>query len=140
MQRSRPSISRALAVTLALGLNLAPGASGPARAQGPPTSAEEAPQTKPMLTPRGGTLAKTARHQFEVFFYKTGVPISPHDAAEKPVAVSSLTGTATFALPGVPTPFVYPLRVAAAGHPQAPGSLDLALDLSKVPESGTKAT
>ena len=88
-----------------------PGHASPALAQEPPRPAEEAPQTS--LTPRGGSLAKTMHHQFEVFFYKTGVGIFPHDTAEKPLLVSGLTGTATFALPGAPNPFVYALQGAA---------------------------
>jgi hypothetical protein len=68
------------------------------------------------------------------------VRIFPRDAAEKPVAVSSLTGTATFALPGASKPFVYPLQGNAAGSAPAASSLDLGLDLSKVPTSGAKVT
>jgi hypothetical protein len=109
-----------------------------ARAQEPPKAAAEAPQTA--LTSRGGVLAKTGRHQFEVIFYKTGVRIFPRDAAEKPVTVSSLTGTATFALPGASKPFVYPLQGNTTGGVSAASSLDLGLDLSKVPASGTKVT
>jgi hypothetical protein len=109
-----------------------------ARAQEPPRPPAEAPQTS--LTPRGGVLARTEHYQFEVIFYKTGVRIFPRDAAEKPVAVASLAGTATFALPGAPKPFVYPLQGAPAEKAPAASSVDLALDLSKVPASGTKVT
>src|SRR5271154_439981 len=98
MQRSRWAIFPPLAMTLAFGLD--PGPASPARAQGPPKPTEETPQTS--VTPRGGSLAKTVHHQFQVFFYKTGVRIFPRDAAEKPVAVSGLTGTATFPLAGAP--------------------------------------
>ena len=136
MQRSRWAIFPPLAMTLAF--SLAPGHARPARAQEPPKPAEEAPQTS--LTPRGGSLAKTVRHQFEVLFYKTGVRIFPHDVAGKPVAVSTLTGTATFVLPGAPNPFVYPFQAAAPGTGPAPSSLALGLDLSKVPATGTKVT
>jgi hypothetical protein len=110
----------------------------PARAREPSGPAVEAPQTS--LPPRGGSQAKTARHRFEVFFYKTGLRIFPRATAEKPVAVFSLTGTATFSLPGAPNPFVYRLQGAAPGNGPAPGSLDLALDLGKVPVSGTRVT
>jgi hypothetical protein len=112
-------------MTLVLGF----GPGGPARAQEPPS-----------LSPRGGSLAKTGRHRFEVFFYKTGVRIYPRDAAEAPVATSPLTGTATFVLPGAATPFVYPLKGAVAGNGPAPGSLDLAVDLGRVPATGTQVT
>jgi hypothetical protein len=134
MQRSRWSLSGVLVLTMAFG----PGTIGPARAQEPSRPAAEAPQTT--STPRGGTLVKTGRHQFEVFFYKTGVRVFPRNAAEKPVAVSALNGTAMFVLPGVSKPFVYPLQGAVAGNGPAPRSLDLGVDLSKVPVSGTKVT
>jgi len=137
MQRSRSSNVFALAMTLAFTLDLAPGDTVAARGQEPPKPVEPL-QTS--LTPRGGTLAKTGRHQFEVFFYKTGVRIFPRDAAETLVTAASLTGTATFALPGAPKPFVYQLQGAAPGNGRPPSSLDLGLDLSKVPVSGTQVT
>jgi hypothetical protein len=124
--------------TVAVTADLAAGNASAIRAQEQPRPA--APPTQASLSPRGGNLAKTEHHQFEVFFYKTGLRVFPGDAAGKPLAVSSLTGTATFALPGAPKPFVYPLQGAAPGSGPAPTSLDLGLDLSKVPVSGTKVT
>jgi hypothetical protein len=138
MQGTRCSISRALALSVAFGLGFLSGGFGSALAKEPPRPAPEPPQTS--STPRGGILARTGRHQFEVFFYKTGVRVFPRDADEKPVAASSLTGTASFSLPGAPKPFDYTLQAAAAGNSGAPGSLDLAVDLSKVPDSGTKVS
>jgi hypothetical protein len=90
-------------------------------------------------TPRGGMLVKSEHHQFEVFFYKTGLRVFPGAAAGKPVATTSLTGTATFEVPGAAKPLVYPLATAA-GSASAPGSIDLALDLSKLPAAGTKVS
>jgi hypothetical protein len=137
MQQSRSTSILALAVSVALTLNLVPGDTAGARAQEQPAPAPP-PQTS--LSPRGGTLAKTEHYQFEVFLYKTGLRIFPSDAAGKPIAVSSLTGTATFALPGAPKPFVYPLQAPGPAGGPAPTSLDLGVDLSKVPVSGTNVT
>ena len=81
---------------------------------------------------RGGLLAKTARHQFEVFFYPTGVRVLPGTAAGQPVDTSRATGTATFYHPNSPSPwFTRPLR-------GTPGSLELAIGLGNAPQSGAK--
>jgi hypothetical protein len=129
MQRSRWTIPVALALASGSGLV------GPARAQDMPVAATtEIPS--PSRSPRGGSLAKTARHQFEVFFYKTGLRVFPRDLGGAAVDVSKMTGTATFALPGAPNPFIYPIRPAGP----APASLDLAVDLGRVPASGSKVT
>lgn len=90
---------------------------------------------------RGGLLAKTAKNQFEVFFYPTGVRVFPQDLTGTPVEVSRLTGTVTFYHPNSPKPwFTRPLSVEAvsAGQPQA--NLVIAIGLSTVPQSGAKAT
>jgi hypothetical protein len=103
---------------------------GPAAPESPP----------PARSTRGGSLAKTARHQFEVFFYKTGLRVFPKGVDGTAVDVARLTGTATFSLPGAPNPFVYPLRGAAAPAATSPASLDLTVDLGRVPASGSKVT
>jgi hypothetical protein len=136
MLRSRLSKAPALALTLAFCLRLATGGAT-ARAQEPPRPSAP-PQTS--LSLRGGVLAKTARHQFEVFFYKTGIRVFPRDADEKPLGVASMTGTGSFSLPGAPSPFVYQLRGAAPGNAAPSSSLDLGVDLSKVPAAGTSVT
>lgn len=89
---------------------------------------------------RGGLIAKTARNQFEVFFYPTGLRIFPLDSAGTPIAASKLTGMATFYHPNSPKPwFTRPLQggAADAGHPSA--SLDLVIGLGTVPTTGAKA-
>jgi hypothetical protein len=123
MHRTRGAIPGTLVLTLILSIN--PG--GPSPAQG---SEPAKPSAEVTQSPRGGSLAKTARHQFEVFFYKTGLRVFPRDASGKPVAASSLTGSATFNVPGASNPSVYPLR--GAGN----DSIDLALDLGRIPASG----
>jgi hypothetical protein len=92
------------------------------------------------LSPRGGHLVKTARHQFEVFFYPTGLRVLAQGTAEAPVVVSKLSGTATFTIPGAPDPFVYSLKGTAPVEGREPTSLDLRLDLSRVPASGAKVS
>jgi hypothetical protein len=89
-------------------------------------------ETKPAKSARGGLLAKSDRHQFEVFFYPTGVRVFPQDKAGAAVDASHLAGTATFYHPNSPKPwFSRPLR----GTPQ---SLDLAIGLTNAPSAGVK--
>jgi hypothetical protein len=83
---------------------------------------------------RGGLLAKTARYQFEVFFYPTGVRVFSEDASGAAVDSSRLTATATFYHPNSPKAwFSRPLHSSA-------GSLDLAIGLSNAPATGAKVT
>lgn len=85
----------------------------------------------------GGVPAETKRHHFEVVFSKTGVKVYPHAPEQSPVDASRLTGTATFYHPTSPQPwFTRPLRVG----PGQPATLELAVDLSKVPATGAKVT
>ncbi len=89
-------------------------------------------ETKPAKSARGGLLAKSHGHQFEVFFYPTGVRVFPMDPAGKPIDASQLAGTATFYHPNSPKPwFSRPLQ-------GTPTSLDLAIGLSNAPPSGAK--
>lgn len=99
------------------------GGFGPARAQ---------ETTKVAKTARGGLLATTPQHQFEVYFYPTGVRVFPLAATGQAVDVSRAAGTATFYHPNSPRPwFSRPLRSTR-------GSLDLAVGLGNAPASGTK--
>jgi hypothetical protein len=88
--------------------------------------------SKPVKSPRDGLLARTTRHQFEVFFYPTGVRVFTQDTTGAAVDASRLGGTATFYHPNSPRPwFSRPLR-------GEPASLDLAIGLSNAPSVGAK--
>jgi hypothetical protein len=97
-----------------------------------------AEEQSPVKSERGGLLVTTPQHQFEVFFYKTGLRIFPREKAGAPVAVSKLTGSAAFSLPGAHNPLVYTLKGGAPIRGQEHDSLDLATDLSWVPVGETK--
>lgn len=89
-------------------------------------------ENKPARSARGGLLVKTDRHQFEVFFYPTGVRVFPQDKAGEAVDASRLSGSATFFHPNSPKPwFSRPLR-------GTPASLDLTIGLGNAPQSGAK--
>jgi hypothetical protein len=139
MQRSQWMIPGTLALILTSG----PGHVGPARAEESPRMPEKpkgAAASPDILAParssRGGSLTTTARHQFEVFFYATGLRVFPRGQGGAAIDTSKLKGTATFALPDAPNPFVYPIRPSGP----APTSLDLAVDLGRIPASGSKVT
>jgi hypothetical protein len=94
------------------------------------SGAGEEPQ--PVKSARGGHLVKTGRHQYEVFFYRTGVRVFPQDNAGAAVNASHLAGNATFYHPNSPNPwFSRPLR----GNPH---SLDLAIGLTNAPQAGVE--
>jgi hypothetical protein len=125
--RPTPKLA-ALACALTLGGLAALGHLGRAGAQD---------ESRPSRSARGGALAKTARHQFEVFFYDTGLRVFLLDAAGAPVDAAKVTATATFYHPNSPSPwFSRPLRPAATAGQAL--SLDLSIGLSKVPPSGAK--
>jgi hypothetical protein len=86
------------------------------------------------------TSATTKRHRFEVVFSKTGLKLYPYGPDRKALDASRLSGSATFYHPSSPRPwFDRPLRVAAATSPGLPPtSLDLNIDLSRVPTTGVK--
>ena len=89
-------------------------------------------EVKPARSARGGLLAKSDHHQFEVFFYPTGARVFPQDHAGTAVDASQLAGTATFYHPNSPEPwFTRTLRGTTE-------SLDLAIGLSHAPQSGAK--
>jgi hypothetical protein len=98
-------------------------------------TAQEGP--KVARTARGGDLVTTPRHQFEVFFYRTGLRVFPRGTAGVPVDVAKLSGTVTVTIPGAPKPFVYPLKGGPATGGREPESLDLIVDLSRVPVTGS---
>lgn len=97
-------------------------------------------EAKVAQSARGGLVAKSERHRFEIFFYPTGVRVFAQDAAGISLDASKLAATATFYHPNSPRPwFARPLRgVPAAGV--RPSSLDLAIGLSTVPPTGAKVT
>ncbi|MBX6312049.1 MAG: hypothetical protein IRY99_03885 [Isosphaeraceae bacterium] len=87
----------------------------------------------------GGTVAKTKHYQFEVVFAKDGLKVYPYGQENKPLDGSRLAGTSTFYHPNTPKPwFSRPLRAASTSPGLAPASLDLSMDLSKVPARGAK--
>jgi hypothetical protein len=91
--------------------------------------------TKAVKTARGGLLVTTPQHQFEVFFFRTGVRVFPQTGAGQPVDITGATGTATFYHPNSPQPWFSRPLIAKPGQP---GSLDLAIGLTNAPASGAK--
>ena len=62
-------------------------------------------ESKPARSARGGLLAQSGQHQFEIFFYTTGLRVFPLNSAGTPIDVSHLTGTAMFYHPNSPRPW-----------------------------------
>lgn len=88
---------------------------------------------------RGGLLAKTQQHQFEVFFYPAGLQIFPQDSAGKPLDTTNISALAIFYHPNSPSPwFDRPLRPVAATAGAAPTLLEHSIGLGTVPASGAK--
>ena len=87
----------------------------------------------------GGKVAMTKEYHFEVVFAKDGLMVYPRSHEDQPVDASRLTGTATFYHPSSPKPwFEQKLAPAAASPGKAPSSIGTAVDLAKVPATGTK--
>ncbi len=87
----------------------------------------------------GGVEAKTKRHHFEVVFSKGGVKLYAHGPEHEAIDTSRLAASATFYHSSSPKPwFTRDLRPAVTSLRQAPASLDLAIDLSKMPAAGAK--
>ncbi|HWT80962.1 MAG TPA: hypothetical protein VN648_19405 [Candidatus Methylomirabilis sp.] len=85
----------------------------------------------------GGAEAKTKRHHFEAVFAKAGLRLYVHRADHKPIDVSGLNATATFYYPNSQNAwFTRKLHPAPAGQGQVPTSLELVMDLSRVPTKG----
>src|SRR4051794_16690940 len=116
----RTSKLRAIAVVWMLGIGLG----SVVAAEGTPGFARSA---------RGGELVTTPRHQFEIFFFRTGLRVFPRGASGAPVDAANLSGTVTFTIPGAPVPFAYRLQKGPATPGRGPESLDLVVDLGKVP-------
>jgi hypothetical protein len=87
---------------------------------------------------RGGWMATTKHHRFEVFFYKTGIRVFPHDESKTPVPVATLSGNVSFSLPGDQKPLVYTLKGKSVPKGREQRSLDLSADLSWVPAGKVK--
>jgi len=116
------------ALALAIGLGLA----GPSVAQ---EGHDHAGAT------HGGAQAQTKRYHFEASFSTTGLKLTIHGLDHKSVDVSGLSVKATFYHPSSTKPwFTRDLRPSAAGQGRAPTSLELVMNLSKVPAQGGKVT
>jgi hypothetical protein len=102
------------------------------------TGADE--ETKTTKTERGGILAQTDRHQFEVFFYPTGARVFPSTRAGAPVETSILSGTASFYHPNSPNLWFSRALHPMAGAGGSQGSLDLAVGLEHAPATGARVT
>jgi hypothetical protein len=119
----RPSWKLAMLASIAMASTWAPGRTGLVDAQ---------EETRLPKSSRGGLLAKSDGHQFEVLFFPTGVRVFPQNNAGAAVDASQLTGTATFYHPNSSKPwFSRPLR-------GSPASLDLAVGLGNAPQAGAK--
>ncbi|MGO9597856.1 MAG: hypothetical protein ACLP7Q_07655 [Isosphaeraceae bacterium] len=77
-------------------------------------------------TSRGGMLARASQHEFEVFFYPTGIRLFIHDEAGRPAVTNQLGATVTFYHPNSPAPWF--TRSLHGGD----GSLDLNMNLSSL--------
>jgi hypothetical protein len=120
----RSSAKLVALVSVGLGIAWIEWRPGQVQAQDNPVAAKSA---------RGGLLAKTAHHQFETFFYQTGVRVFVSDQPGAPVNATKLVGTVTFYHPDSPKPwFTRPLRGTEP-------SLDLGIGLTNAPQSGAKA-
>lgn len=87
----------------------------------------------------GGKVTMTKEYHFEVVFAKDGLKVYPRTHEDEPIDASRLTGTATFYHPNSPKPwFERKLAPAAASPGSASASIGIAIDLGKVPASGTK--
>jgi hypothetical protein len=94
-------------------------------------------EVKAGKTSRGSLLAKAQNHQFEVFFYPTGLRVFPQTAAGQTVDISRASGSATFYHPNSSSPwFSRPLRAT----PGRANSLDLTIGLGNAPTTGAKVT
>jgi hypothetical protein len=87
----------------------------------------------------GGVLSSTDAYKFEVVFERTGLKLYPLAKDGKPLDASGLSGSATFYHPNSPKPwFSRNLAPAARSGGVRPTSLDLAMGLGSVPETGAK--
>jgi hypothetical protein len=90
-------------------------------------------------TTHGGVQAQTKRYHFDATFSTTGLKLTVHGLDHKSVDVSGLSAKATFYHPSTTKPwFTRDLRPSAASQGQIPTSLELAMNLSKVPAKGAR--
>jgi hypothetical protein len=94
------------------------------------------PQDQGTPGPHGGRLQRTGHYQFEAVFTADGLRVFPYGLNGKPLDAAKLTAKATFYHPSSPRPWFS--RPLSAGH--TPGSLDCAINLSRVPAAGVKVT
>jgi hypothetical protein len=97
--------------------------------------------TSRVRSARGGILATAEGHQFEVFFYPSGVRVYLLDASGRPVDASGLTGHATFYHPNAPDSpwFSRPLHLDQTTSDHSPVSLELSVGLERAPRKGVEA-
>ena len=89
----------------------------------------------------GGPYMQTKRYHFDSTSSTTGLRLTVHGLDHKSVDLSGLSATATFYHPSSAKPwFTRKLRPGVAGQGQAPTSLELAMDLSKVPAKGARVS
>jgi hypothetical protein len=87
----------------------------------------------------GGAQAQTKHYHFDATFSTTGLKLTVHGLDHKSLDVSSLSVKATFYHPSSTKPwFSRALRPSPASREQIPTSLELAMNLSKVPAKGAK--
>jgi hypothetical protein len=111
---------------LALGLGLA----GPSEAQ---EGHEHGGAT------HGGAQVQTKRYHLDATFSTAGLRLTVHGLDHKPVDVSGLNASATFYHPSTTKPwFKRELRPSPASQGQVPSSLQLVMNLSKVPAQGAR--
>src|SRR5271157_2280697 len=88
---------------------------------------------------RGGAQAQTKRYHFEATFSTTGLKLTVHSLDHKSVDLSGLSAKATFYHPSTTKPwFTRELRPSAAGQDRVPTSLELVMNLGKVPAKGAR--
>lgn len=87
----------------------------------------------PTKSARGGMLARASEHEFEVFFYPTGLRLFAHRAGGRSAVTNQSAATVTFYHPNSPAPWF--TRSLHGGD----GSLDLSMNLSSLSSSGVRA-
>src|SRR5271157_459795 len=88
---------------------------------------------------RGGAQAQTKRYHFDATFSRTGLKLTVQGLDHKPVDVSGLSVKATFYDPSTTKPwFTRDLRPSPVSQGRVPTSLELAMNLSKVPTKGAR--
>jgi hypothetical protein len=87
----------------------------------------------------GGDQRQAKRFHFETAFSKSGLKLAAHGPDHRAIDVSGLDATATFYHPSSENAwFTRKLRPAPAGQGQVSTSLELVMDLSRVPTKGAR--